>query len=345
MRHIRAEDLQRFATGVFAAHGASAADAATVARALVKASLLGHDSHGILRVGRYVEKIRRGTLHPAAQPAVAHRRGAVAVVDGGYGFGQVTADFGSQLVLELAHAHGVGAVSLGRTNHIGRLGDYAEKIAAAGCIGLVFSSGAGPGGSVAAHGGRERIFGTNPIAWGLPVPAGRGPLIADFSTAAVPEGKVDMARARGETVPPGSLLDAAGRPTVSPADFYAGGAILPFGGHKGYSLVLLVEVMASLLAGSVPASSPDYQVGNPTLLIALEVGAFQPTAEYLRHTEALLQRIESSQPAAGFDRVLLPNALELETAGRRERDGIPVPDALHAELLALGQAAGVPWPA
>lgn len=344
MRTVRAGQLRQFATQVFAAQGAPAAAAELVAGTLVQASLLGHDSHGVLRVGRYVDKIRQRTLHPAAQPVLLHRHGATAVVDGQYGFGQVTASFGTDLAIELAKTHGVGAVSLGRTNHIGRLGDWAERIAAAGQIGLVFASGAGPGGSVAAHGGAERIFGTNPLAWAVPVPPGRGPLVADFSTSGIPEGKVAMAQARGESLPPGALVDRTGQPSANPADFYAGGALLPFGGHKGYSLVLLVEIMASLLARSVPVSSPDYQVGNPTLLIALEVAAFLPREDFDRHVAHLLQRVESSRPAAGTERVLLPHGLELATAARREREGIPVPDALWQELTELGRASGLAWP-
>lgn len=344
MRTAPAKDLQRFAAGVFVAHGASAADAGTVADALVKASLLGHDSHGILRIGRYVDKILQHTLFPASQPSIHHERGAVAVVDGAFGFGQVAANHGTDLVLKLAATHGVAAVSLSRTNHIGRLGDYAEKISGAGFIALIFASGAGPGGSVAAYGGRERIFGTNPLAWGLPVPSDRGPLVADFSTSAIPEGKIGMAQSRGESLPADSVLDEAGRPTRDPAAFYSGGAILPFGGPKGYSLVLLIELMASLLGGSVPSSSTEYQVGNPALLIALDVETFLPKAEYLRHTEDLLKRIESSRPAEGFDRVLLPNALELATTVRRQREGIPLTETLWSELETIGGKAGVSWP-
>lgn len=341
MRISRAEDLQRFATGVFTAHGASAFDAGTVASALVKASLLGHDSHGILRVARYVEKIRKGTLFPAAQPCVARQRGATAVVDGALGFGQVTAAFGTELVLKLAREHGIAAVSLARSNHLGRLGDYAERIAGEGFIALVMAAGAGPGGSVTAHGGRHRIFGTNPIAWGLPVPQGRGPLVADFSTSAIPEGKVGMAQASGSPLPAGAVVDKEGRSTTDPAAFYDDGALLPFGGHKGYSLVLLVEVMANLLAGNAPVSSSEYRPGNPAVLIAIEVAAFIEPAEYLRHTGELLARIESSAPAAGFERVLVPNTVELETAARCTREGIAVPDAIWDELEALAREAGV----
>lgn len=344
MRTVRAPDLQRFTAAVFAANGAGAATAETVAAALVRASLLGHDSHGVLRIARYVEKIRAGTLNPAGLPSIAREQGAVAVVDGGLGFGQVAAAFGTEVVLRLARTHGIGAVSLSRTNHLGRLGDYAERIAGAGCIGLVLASGAGPGGSVAPFGGRERIFGTNPLAWAVPVGRDRGPVVADFATSAIPEGRVALALARGEPLPEGALIDRSGQASQRPDDYYGGGALLPFGGHKGSSLVLLIELMATLLARSVPASSPEYRPGNPALLIAIELGAFLPPDEYHRHAEALLRRVETSLPAEGQDRVRLPNALELETAAVRKTAGIPVPDALWSELEELGRSVGTPWP-
>jgi LDH2 family malate/lactate/ureidoglycolate dehydrogenase len=342
MRTARAEELKRFAAAVFVAHGTPPSDASLVAEALVKASLLGHDSHGILRVARYIDKIRQHTLDPGAQPSIAKQYGATAVVDGGLGFGQVSAAFGTDLVIKLAREHGIATVSLSRTNHVGRLGDYAERIASEGLIGVVIAAGAGPGGSVAAHGGRERIFGTNPLAWGLPVPAGRGPLVADFSTSAIPEGKVGMAQATNSALPSGVAIDKHGKPTTDPAGFYDGGALLPFGGHKGYSLVLFIEVVANLLAGTVPVSSAEYRPGNPAVLIAIKVESFLDPDEYLRHTCDLLARIESSAPADGFERVLVPNAIELGIATQRARDGVPVPAAIWSELEVLGSAAGIP---
>jgi LDH2 family malate/lactate/ureidoglycolate dehydrogenase len=297
-----------------------------------------------LRSGRYVEKIRKGTLHPAAQPSVQHRQGATATIDGAFGFGQLAGGLGADVAVEIARTHGVAAVALSRTNHLGRVGDYAERISTAGFVALIFASGASPGGSVAPHGGRERVFGTNPLAWSLPVPSGRGPLVADFSTSAIPEGLVAMAQARREPLPPGAVLDRDGRPTLDPGDYYAGGALLPFGGHKGSSLVLLIELVASLLTGGVPSSSTEYGPGNPAVIIALDVAAFLPLPDFLRHTGDLLRRIETSAPADGASRVLIPNALELETAARRKRDGIPVPAALWTELEALGRDANVPWP-
>ena len=332
---IASSELTALATGIFVRFGAPPSTAEVVAASLVESSLLGHDSHGILRIARYVDKIREGTLDPAALPRVLRRLGGSAVVDGGRGFGQTTGRFSADLAVELAREHGVAAVSLANTNHVGRLGEYVERISAAGLAAIGFASGAGPGGAVAIHGGSERLFGTNPLAWSLPVSPGRGPLVADFSTAAIPEGKVAMARARGEPLPPGAVIDREGGATTDPAAFYAGGALLPFGGHKGSSLVLFIELAANLLAGSVPASSRDYRPGNPTLLLALSVDAFCPREDYLRYTDELLSRIERSRPAAGVSAVALPHAIELRTAEERRRSGIPVPDEIWRELRQL----------
>jgi LDH2 family malate/lactate/ureidoglycolate dehydrogenase len=343
MHNVQAELLQDFAARVFIAHGTRPADANTVAQMLTKASLLGHDSHGLIRIARYVEKIRQGTLHPAAQPSVKEYHGATAIVDGAMGFGQLAGNLGVEVARKLAHENGVAAVSLSRTNHLGRIGDYAEQLAAAGFVALILASGAGPGGSVAPHGGRERILGTNPLAWAVPVPNERGPLVADFSTSGIPEGRVGMALAKAEPLPSGSILAVDGRPSVDPADFYAGGALLPFGGHKGSSLVLLIEIVASLLGGSVPSSSTAYRPGNPAVIIALNVATFLPLADYLKHTGNLLQRIESSAPANEGGRVRIPNSIELETMATRQKEGIPLPESLRKELELLGREAGVPW--
>ena len=147
MRTAPPEELQRFGTDVFQAHGAPPENASLVGTSLVKASLCGHDSHGILRIGRYIDKIRQHTLEPRAKPVILKQHGATATVDGGNGFGQVSATFGAELAIEIARKHGIAAVALSRTNHVGRLADYAERIASERMIALMFAAGAGTGGS------------------------------------------------------------------------------------------------------------------------------------------------------------------------------------------------------
>lgn len=343
---IAAQPLQEFAAALLAASGASPANARLVAEALVRADLQGHESHGIMRVPVYLGKIRAGQLQPQAEPQVSRRHGATCVVDGGWGFGQVAARLGAEELARLAGAHGVGVVALERTNHVGRLADYAEVLADAGCFALVLAAGADRGGAVAPFGAAARLLGTNPLAWAAPVPAGRGALVADFSTAAIPAGKIAAARAHHQPVPPGCLVDRHGRPTTDPADFAAGGALLAFGGHKGSSLALFIELFASLLAGSAPASSPDYQYGNPTVMLAVQAAAFRDRPDLDRETGGLLERWKSLPPAEGFAAVQLPNETELRLQAERRRDGVPLAGAVWSELAALAQAHGlVPPPA
>jgi LDH2 family malate/lactate/ureidoglycolate dehydrogenase len=335
-------ELVQFGTSLLAAAGAPDDIALPVAESLVQANLLGHGSHGVLRIPRYVAKIRDGQIDPAARPRVLSRAGPIARIDGGWGFGQVTAHFGADLVVELARSNGMGCVALCRTSHVGRLGEYVEKLARGGFVGLMMTSGAPFGGAVAPYGGRERVFGTNPIAVAVPVPEGRSPLVADFATSVVAAGKLHLAVDRGEPVPPGTVIDRDGNPTTDPASFGQGGALLPFGAHKGYGLSFMVEILASVLAGTAPASSPEYtHLANPTLIVAWSVDAFVPPDQFLRHVEALCQRVTASQPLAGFDEVLLPGEPEARALARRSKEGIPVPEGTWLKLLELARELGV----
>ncbi|GIW08501.1 MAG: dehydrogenase [Dehalococcoidia bacterium] len=332
---VSANELERLAAAILHRLGAPGDIAGIVAESLVEANLLGHDSHGVIQLLRYASKVAEGSLQPAARATVRRRQGATATVDGGWGFGHPAAHLAVATAAPLAAEFGIAAVVVERVNHVGRLGEYVEALAAAGQIGIATAAGAGRGGSVAPFGGRERIFGTNPIAIAVPVPSHRPPLVIDFATAAIAAGKIDIALAEGKPLPEGVLLDAAGVPTTDPAAFAAGGALLPFGGHKGSGLMLMIELVTSVLAGFAPASSTEWQPGNPALLIALAVDAFTSRERFARLTEELLHRVESSAPAEGVAEVLLPGALEARTRAKREREGIPVPEPTWRQLIAL----------
>lgn len=349
MPTFTAEGLAQFAAGLLAAAGAPADIAEIVAGSLVEANLCGHDSHGVIQLLKYVGKIRAGVLAPAARPRIDRRQGATAVIDCQWGFGQIGARAGVDLVQELARSQGVGSVALAQANHIGRLGEYVTMLAERGFISLIATSGAAQGGAVAPYGGRERMFGTNPIAWGAPVGEDSAPIVVDIATSGVAAGKLDVAAGKGEALPPGLLLDRDGAPTTDPGAFAAGGALLPFGGHKGYGLNLMVEILATTLAGSAPASSASYIQGNPTVITAWSVEAFVAPARFAHLVRELCQHIKQSQPAAGFDEVLLPGEPELRTAEQRRRDGIDIPATtwqalaqLAAELDAPALSPGVP---
>ena len=341
MPSIQAPSLTVLCQNLFAAVGASTETAGIVAQSLVKSNLLGHDSHGVQLVPGYLERIKDGKTDPHAQPTVARQRGAILSVDGGWGFGQINARFGVKQAINLTEQFGLGCVSLTRTNHIGRLGEYAQMLAEAGLVGMVMTGISGHPGAVAPYGGRDRIFGTNPMAWSLPIDNARPPLVLDFATSGVAFGKVAVARSKGVNVPEGMLLDQDGRPTVNPADLFDGGVLLPFGAHKGSGLLLMVELLTNGLAGFADAKIGEGKFGNPTIIMAWSIEAFLPRDDFAAYVEGMLQRIKESQPAAGFDEVLLPGEPEARTHAERAWNGIPIPEQTWQKLLELASGLGV----
>ena len=341
MPTIQTDKLKTLCTGIFTAAGATPETAQRVVESLLKSNLIGHDSHGVQLIPGYIDRIQAGDMDPNAQPTIERQTSALAVVNGNWGFGQVTARFGTELAADLARSAGVACVALTRSNHIGRLGEYAHMLADAGLIGNLMTGISGHMGVVAPFGGRERIFGTNPIAWGIPVDAARPPLILDYATSGVAYGKVAVAQSKGQPIAPGLLVDKAGNPTTTPDDLIDGGALLPFGGHKGGGLNLLVELLTVGLAGFADHPPESNQVGNPTLIVAYNVDSFLPKADFDAYTESLLQRIKDSQTAAGFDEILLPGEPEAKTLAQRSEEGIPIPDPTWQSLLELAQELGV----
>jgi LDH2 family malate/lactate/ureidoglycolate dehydrogenase len=336
-----AQALTSFATRLLTAAGAPADIAQEVAASLVETNVRGHDSHGVQQLMKYVGKIRDGTLIPSERPVVESRRGAVATVDGHWGFGQVIASYGADLAGEIALEQGVSVVACQRINHIGRAGEYAERLAAKGLIGIVLASGASAGGSVAPFGGRQRLFGTNPMAWAVPTSEGRAPLVLDFATSGIAIGKVQLARDQGGVLPSGMLLTANGDPTTDPRAFDDGGILLPFGLHKGGGLALMLEIIPTLLCGFAPASSPNYHPGNPTLVMALDIDCFTERSVFVSEVDALLERVSATAPLAGVERVLYPGEPEQLATSERRMTGIPVPERTWEQLVALADSLGV----
>ena len=237
----------------------------------MRANLYGHDSHGVLRHQAYLKQVKEGVIRPAQRPRVKKRKGAIAIVDCQRGLGQTGARFGAALLRDMAREHGVAALSLANCNHIGRLGEYAAWLAQEGLVGLVMVG--IPGAITTPWGGRQRMTGTNPMAWG--VPTGAGPLVLDYATSMVAAGKMHVYSDKGEPLPEGWVLDAQGEPTRDPDALFEGGMLLPFGTYKGYGLNLMMALIPVLLAGTPPSGAAGVELhGNPTLMIALSIEAF-----------------------------------------------------------------------
>jgi uncharacterized oxidoreductase len=195
---------------------------------------------------------------------------------------------------------------------------------------------------VAPFGGAERVLGTNPIAAALPLDGEQPPIILDFATSAVAEGKVRVARNRGKSIPEGWILNKEGLPTTNPADLYDGGMLLPAATHKGYALGLLVDFMAGLVTGGGTPILPGFTPGNCVLFIVLDIGAFRAVDGYEAEASAVAQRVKATKPAPGFDRVLLPGEPEQQMAATRTREGIQIDDATWKLLTEDAAALNVP---
>ncbi len=335
--------LTDFVAHLFLAAGAPPAAAQLVARSLVDSDLAGHELHGVVRVRQYLDSIAAGDIHPAATPAIAEERAAITTVDAQRSFGQVAARFAMELTIAKARTHGLAATALRNCNHVGRLGEWVEMAAVESLIGLAFCSVGGGRGAVAPHGGAARLLGTNPLAAAIPV-AGRSPLVVDFATSAVAEGKLRVARNRAASVPEGWILGPDGQPSTVPDDFYLGGMLLPAAGHKGYGLAMLVELLGGILTGCGGPAAPGLISNNCVLFIVLAIEAFRPPTAFLEDAAALCAKAKAVPPAAGFGEVLLPGEPEQRSAADRAAD-IPLDAATWEQLTTAAATLRVDVPA
>jgi LDH2 family malate/lactate/ureidoglycolate dehydrogenase len=338
MPSVPAQQLRAMTEAIFTAAGATPPIAATVADALILANLLGHDSHGVMRIPPYVQQITRGRVQPAAEPVLAKQQGATALVDGRFGFGQVAGRFATERAVALAKEHGAAAVGVVNCMHVGRLGEYPERAAREGVL-LLATAGNVGGGRTAPFGGREGVLGTNPFAIGLPA-GERPPMIVDFATTVIAGGKVEVARAKGVEIPAGAILDKEGRPSTNPNDLADGGVMLTVGGHKGFGLALAAAALSQGVTGELRLDGQPSPMGF--FLWAVDVGAFTPAADYGRRVDWMIDQVKAVPPADGFSEVLVPGDPERRERERREAEGVPVPDRTWASITKVAADLGVP---
>jgi uncharacterized oxidoreductase len=331
--------LRCYAASVFEAVGTPNDIACFVADALVDANLAGHDSHGVLRLPGYTGSLRAGDITPEARATLIHRDRATAVVDGALGWGQPAMQLAAESAVELARECGLGGVVVRRSYHIGRVAPYVENVARSGMVGIAMSN-AGPG--VAPFGGRQRVLGTNPFAWSMPIGDDPEPLTFDVATAAIAEGKLRVARADNRSVGPGMLVDQNGQETLDPDDFFSGGAILPFGGHKGNGISILAQMLGRALAGMDTTGFDGPRGANGPVILAIDPTCFTTLPEFRSEVAAQARLIAESTPAIGFEEVLLPGEIERRTARERSANGIPIPETIWAELTELSGQLGIP---
>jgi len=336
---FKAEQLHRMGMAIFQGAGASEDEAKQVMDLLIESNLVGHDSHGVIRIPTYIDLILKGKTKLGAKIEIVKETPTTALVNGNWGLGQIVAKQTMSLAIEKARKSNVGIVSTYNCNHIGRMADYALMAAEQDMIGYCCVN-ATP--QVVPFGGRERMFNQSPLGWAIP--AGKEPpFVLDISTSVSAGGKIAVARARGEKLPPGYIVDKDGNPTTDPEDYYRGGAGLPMGGpvgYKGFGLAMVVDITAGILSSRGPAYLGGER-GQGVFQMAINIGAFKPIDEFKKEMDDLLRKVKNSKPAPGFKEILLPGEPERRTKEERRAKGIDVPQRTWDELVETGKKVRV----
>jgi uncharacterized oxidoreductase len=347
-KYINHTVLRPYIRDLFKAAGSLPGEAIIVADHLVDANLKGHDSHGAIRAAKYVDWVKAGQLVPNRHAEVLTDRSALVVVDGGFGYGQVIGKEAMAIAIEHAQKHGLCAIGIRNSGHLGRIGAWAEQLADAGLASFHFVNTSGFGILVAPHGGSDRRLSANPVAAGVPV-KGKPPIILDIATSIVAEGKIQISRNRGEKLKPGLVIDGAGQPTTDPEKFYAAppGAIFPFGAHKGSGLSFMCEILAGSLTGgasSHPANPTASRLVNNMMTIAFDPAAF-PTELFDADVTRLIDWAKASPPIERGGEVLLPGEVENRTQAERLAKGIPLDPETIRQIGDAAKRLGVKAPA
>ena len=324
--------------------GSSAMEAAAVAGNLIDANLTGHDSHGIGMLPRYAAAFLQGGLRANAHVTVAHDGGALLRLDGNAGFGQVIGQQAMALGIARAQAHGSCIVALGNSHHLGRIGAWAEQAAAAGLVSMHFVNVISRA-IVAPHGGADARFGTNPFCAGVPL-AGRDPVILDFATSMIAQGKTRVAMNKGELAPPDCLIDDQGRPTQNPRYSVVPpfGALLTFGGHKGFGLAMMCELLGGALAAGMTQRDNDTsqsRVLNGMFSVLVNPAALGAGAAFEIEAQAFIEWAKASPAREGFDAVQVAGEPERASRAVRTAQGVPVDTVTWQEILTAAGKLGV----
>jgi LDH2 family malate/lactate/ureidoglycolate dehydrogenase len=344
MPKISADRLTSIGVALLKAAGASQSEAEAVARGCVNANLAGHDSHGIIMVPNYIERIKVGHISPGAKWTIVQESPTTTVIDGHWGFGYVVTREAMRLTVEKARKSNVAAATVFRQSHIGRLAAYPLMAVEAGMIGLITADSGRSPKVVAPFGGREARLGTNPISIAVPSDL-EGPLYLDMATSAVAFGKVALAASRGEKIPLGWIVDADGRQTTDPKGIKPGkGALLPLGGTEGYKgsgLAAMVEILCGLLTGLGFGVEPTGRHNDGCFMAVFNVEAFRPLKQFRREVAEFARYLKATPPSEGSTGVFYPGEMEYIREQDRSKNGIDIEDATWNKLRTLATEYGL----
>src|SRR6201997_5427238 len=348
---LKVDNLINFVSEVFSHSESSPEEAKRIATYLTTANLTGHDSHGVIRVPVYVRWKNTGAVVPNQTPEVVVDTPSLAVVDGKFGYGQTVTPVAVRIGIEKCRKAGLAAVALRNAGHIGRVGDWAEMAAAKGLVSVHFVNAAGSL-LVAPFGGVEKRLSTAPYCVGIPR-QGQDPIVLDFATSIVAEGKCLVASRGGKKLPKGALIDADGTLSEDPAVLYGPhepdgprdhtkgtGAIRAFGEHKGSGLAFICELLGGALTGT-GATAPNRRFANGMLAFYVDPKAVDPANFFDGEVARYIAYFKDSKPAAGVDQVLIPGEPEAKTRAERTKNGVPLPDDTWAAIVNTAREVGV----
>jgi L-2-hydroxycarboxylate dehydrogenase (NAD+) len=354
-----ADYLREFAASVFTHFGISEADAAQAADVLATSDLRGIDSHGVARLHTYCEILELGRINPKPNIRIVREKHSVATVDGDNGLGLVVGPKANAIAIEKAEEHGSGWVSVCNSNHFGIAGYYPLKALERDLIGWAMTNSTK---LVAPLWGAERMLGTNPIAIGFPGYK-EPPIVIDMATSAVAYGKIEIALRKKEPVPKGWIVDKDGRDTTDPQDMIDCGAQLPLGsekelgGHKGYALAAMVDILCCVLSGAnwgpfappfalrqeIPARSVGKGIGH--FFGALQIDGFIDKDEFKKQIDEWIRVFRNTKPAPGTSGPLIPGDPEREAEAIRSKEGIPLLKPVVDDLIEISNKTGIPFEA
>ena len=339
---IDSRRLLDFAIAVYVATGMPEADARLAADTLVQADLWGHQSHGVMRLSWYVGRLRAGVTNAVAPAEVIVDGGAVAVIDGHDGMGQVLTARAMDEAIARAKTHGIGAVALRNSNHFGTAMYFTLMAARQGCVGFLATN-ASP--AMAPWGGRKKTVGTNPWSWAAPA-GHHAPMVLDIANTGVARGKIYLAKQKGLPIPEGWAINAAGEATTD-AEEAISGIILPMAAHKGYAIAVMMDMLSGVLTGSRFGSGvrgpyqTEHRSGAGQFMIALDIAKLQPLSDFNLRMEELIAELKSVPLAKGFEEVVYPGELEARNDERNRREGLHLPDDTLADLVKLASETGL----
>jgi hydroxycarboxylate dehydrogenase B len=348
---IQLQNLIDFVADVFTHAESSPEEASRIATYLTTANLTGHDSHGVIRVPVYIRWKKTGSVVPNQNAEIVLDTPSLAVVDGKFGYGQTVTPQAVRIGIEKCRKAGLAAVALRNAGHIGRVGDWAEMAAAEGLVSVHFVNAAGSL-LVAPFGGVEKRFSTAPYCVGFPR-QGQDPIVLDFATSVVAEGKVLVASRGGKKLPKGALIDADGSLSEDPHVLYGPftpdgprdhtkgtGAIRAFGDHKGSGLAFICELLGGALTGT-GATAPNRRFANGMLAIYIDPKVVDTSNLFDGEISRYVDFIRQTKPVAGVDQVLIPGDPERKMRADRTRNGVPLPDDTWAAIVNTARDVGV----